>query len=613
MCLLEVQNLRVKFHNQTIMKEAVKGISFTVEKGRILGLVGESGSGKSSAMLALSGLLPEKSRITADKIRIGEFDLTPPGTEKDKRKAYEQKMRIVRGNEIAMIFQYSMSCLDSAVKIGKQITETIRVHRRCTEAEAKEEAVELLDMVGIRHPEKRMGQYPFELSGGMRQRIVIAIALACQPKLLIADEPTTALDVTVQGQILSILKRIVRETDTAVILVSHDLGVIASACDSVMVMKDGEIVEKGSAEDIFYESVHPYTKALLQNAKRMRKMSSESRKKEILLTLDHVTMSYEKKKIWRRQETRETVEDLSFFIRCGETVGLVGESGCGKTTLARLITGLLKPEKGQMYYRGEEIISHSYRERSKWAQRIQMVFQNPYASLNPRMNVGELLEDVLKVNGISDKEKRKTSVQEVLERVGLSSEDVKKYPGEFSGGQRQRIGIARALILEPELIVLDEAVSALDLTIQTQIIELLKEIQREKQTAYLFISHDLNAVRHISHRVGVMYQGRILEMGDTGDICKEPWHPYTKALLSASLTPDPLKARKKKVVIWADENQKTGKEGCTYADRCGYAMECCYKEQPGNYRYGSREISCFLYSDKIGGARRADYEMTVQI
>lgn len=613
MCLLEVQNLRVKFHNQTIMKEAVKGISFTVEKGRILGLVGESGSGKSSAMLALSGLLPEKARITADKIRIGEFDLTPSGTEKDKRKAYEQKMRIVRGNEIAMIFQDSMSCLDSAVKIGKQITETIRVHRKCTEAEAKEEAVELLDMVGIRHPEKRMGQYPFELSGGMRQRIVIAIALSCQPKLLIADEPTTALDVTVQGQILSILKRIVRETDTAVILVSHDLGVIASACDSVMVMKDGEIVETGSAEDIFYEPVHPYTKVLLQNAKRMRKMSSESRKKEILLTLNHVTMSYEKKKIWRRQETRETVEDLSFVIRCGETVGLVGESGCGKTTLARLITGLLKPEKGQMYYRGEEITSHSYRERSKWAQRIQMVFQNPYASLNPRMNVGELLEDVLKVNGISDKEKRKTSVQKVLERVGLSSEDVKKYPGEFSGGQRQRIGIARALILEPELIVLDEAVSALDLTIQTQIIELLKEIQREKQTAYLFISHDLNAVRHISHRVGVMYQGRILEMGDTGDICKEPWHPYTKALLSASLTPDPLKARKKKVVIWADENQKKGKEGCTYADRCGYAMECCYKEQPGNYRYGSREISCFLYSDKTGGARRADYEMTVQI
>ena len=335
MSLLEVQNLKVEFHNQAETTQAVRGINFAVEEGEIVGLVGESGSGKSSAMLALLGLLPEKAEVSAEKIRAGETDVTPPAGGRKEKDAYEKKLRLVRGKEIAMIFQDPATYLDSAVKTGKQITETIHGHRKCTEAEAREEAAELLEMVGIRFPEKRMEQYPFELSGGMRQRVVIAIALACHPRLLIADEPTTALDVTVQGQVLSVLKRAARETGTAVLLVSHDLGVVASACRRVLVMREGEIVEEGNVEDIFYEPRHPYTRKLMEDAGKLRERICEEERKEILLKLDHVTLSYEKE--------REAVKEISFTLRRGETFGLVGESGCGKTTLARLTTWLLKP------------------------------------------------------------------------------------------------------------------------------------------------------------------------------------------------------------------------------------------------------------------------------
>lgn len=611
MSWLEVRNLKVEFHNQAQVTQAVKGITFAVEEGEIVGLVGESGSGKSSAMLALLGLLPETARVTVEKIKAGEIDVASFTGSKKREGAYEKALRLIRGKKIAMIFQDPAAYLDPAMRIGKQITETIRGCRKCTEAEAREEAEELLDMVGIRYPKRRMRQYPFELSGGMRQRVVIAIALACHPRLLIADEPTTALDVTVQRQVLSVLKRAAKETGTAVLLVSHDLGVIASSCSRVLVMREGEIVEEGSVEDIFYEPQHPYTRKLMEDAEKLQGRVCRGEEKEMLLRLDCVTLSYEKE--------REAVKELSFALRRGETFGLVGESGCGKTTLARLVTGLLKPEAGHIYFRGEEIGSsavRSGRRRKERQQRVQMVFQNPYASLNPRMRIGTMLEDVLAVNGISGREERKKRVWEALEMVGLSREDGEKYPAQFSGGQRQRIAIARAFLLDSELIVLDEALSALDLSIQMQVIELLQKIQREKGTAYLFISHDLQVVHHISRKMGVMYQGRIVESGDTEAICTQPWHPYTKKLLEAGLPPDPLKARRKRqgIVTERTENrQKNHGEGCPYAGRCGYALERCLKEQPGNYRFGTREIACFLYSDKDGSARKPDYEMTSQI
>ena len=611
MSWLEVRNLKVEFHNQAQVTQAVKGITFAVEEGEIVGLVGESGSGKSSAALALLGLLPETARVTVEKIKAGEIDVVPFTGSKKGEGAYEKALRLIRGKKIAMIFQDPAAYLDPAMRIGKQITETIRGCRKCTEAEAREEAEELLDMVGIRYPKRRMRQYPFELSGGMRQRVVIAIALACHPRLLIADEPTTALDVTVQRQVLSVLKRAAKETGTAVLLVSHDLGVIASSCSRVLVMREGEIVEEGSVEDIFYEPQHPYTRKLMEDAEKLQGRVCRGEEKEMLLRLDRVTLSYEKE--------REAVKELSFALRRGETFGLVGESGCGKTTLARLVTGLLKPEAGHIYFRGEEIgpsAVRSGRRRKERRQRVQMVFQNPYASLNPRMRIGTMLEDVLAVNGISGREERKKRVWEALEMVGLSREDGEKYPAQFSGGQRQRIAIARAFLLDSELIVLDEALTALDLSIQMQVIELLQKIQREKGTAYLFISHDLQVVHHISRKMGVMYQGRIVESGDTETICTQPWHPYTKKLLEAGLPPDPLKARRKRqgIVTERTENrQKNHGEGCPYAGRCGYALERCLKEQPGNYRFGTREIACFLYSDKDGSARKPDYEMTSQI
>ena len=611
MSWLEVRNLKVEFHNQAQVTQAVKGITFAVEEGEIVGLVGESGSGKSSAALALLGLLPETARVTAEKIKAGEIDVAPFTGSKKGEGAYEKALRLIRGKKIAMIFQDPAAYLDPAMRIGKQITETIRGCRKCTEAEAREEAEELLDMAGIPYPKRRMRQYPFELSGGMRQRVVIAIALACHPRLLIADEPTTALDVTVQRQVLSVLKRAAKETGTAVLLVSHDLGVIASSCSRVLVMREGEIVEEGSVEDIFYEPQHPYTRKLMEDAEKLQGRVCRGEEKEMLLRLDRVTLSYEKE--------REAVKELSFALRRGETFGLVGESGCGKTTLARLVTGLLKPEAGHIYFRGEEIgpsAVRSGRRRKERQQRVQMVFQNLYASLNPRMRIGTMLEDVLAVNGISGREERKKRVWEALEMVGLSREDGEKYPAEFSGGQRQRIAIARAFLLDSELIVLDEALSALDLSIQMQVIELLQKIQREKGTAYLFISHDLQVVHHISRKMGVMYQGRIVESGDTEAICTQPWHPYTKELLEAGLPPDPLKARRKRqgIVTERTENrQKNHGEGCPYAGHCGYALERCLKEQPGNYRFGTREIACFLYSDKDGSARKPDYEMTSQI
>lgn len=603
MSVLEVRNLNVQYHTEQGVCQAVCGVSFSVEKGEIAGIVGESGSGKSTAMRAVMGLLKRNARVTADEIRVSGESPRP-------------------GRNIAMIFQDSLSCLNPSVRIGRQIAETVRVREGCTWREAKKRALELLDLVGIRQPRIRMRQYPFELSGGMCQRVVIAIALACRPDLIIADEPTTALDAAVQAQILLLLRRIVRETGTSLLLVSHDLGVIASMCSSVYVMHSGEIVESGCAEDIFYAPREDYTRELLESAagrtKDMRRPLSEERpqadREETLVSLEHVTREY---------DSHEGVRDISLTLEAGKTYALVGESGSGKTTLARILSGILKPDSGSVLYRGREA------EGSACTGKIQMVFQDPAASLNPCLTAGQTLEEALRAadrSGVERETTRKMSPGEkkqirrdraaaMLEQVGLSAEDMGKYPGSFSGGQRQRIAIARALITGPELLICDEALSSLDAMTGSRILELLLGFQRERGISILFISHDLHMVRRVSSRVGVLYGGRLVESGRTKEVCSDPWHPYTRQLLDAVPEADPVRARKIRTsyVQEQDRGEKKDGCGCPFAGRCGYAMDCCFEETPGNYIFGSRMVSCFLYSQEHSGRRGEGYTMTSQI
>ena len=594
MSILEVRNLSVQYHTGQESRQALDGISFSVGEGETVGIVGESGSGKSTAMLAVMGLLGDSAEVSSDGITVCADPVQP-------------------GRDIAMILQDSLNCLNPAVKIGRQITETVRIHRKCTRREAKERAEELLDMAGIRSPKLRMGQYPFELSGGMRQRVAIAIALACEPRVIIADEPTTALDAAVQVQILHLLKRIVEDTGTSLLVVSHDMGVIAALCSRVYVMKTGRIIEAGSAEEIFYAPVHEYTKKLLRDTKGHKPIPTHPQEAHLrgkpqppLLRLEHVTKVF---------GTDEGIRDVSMEIRAGEVYALAGESGSGKTTLARLLTGLLAPDDGKILYRGECL--DAGKGKQAWNGKIQMVFQDAYGSLNPCLTVGQALSEALRAQGGKDgltPAERRRRVEEMLCMAGLSPEDADRYPDEFSGGERQRIGIARALIPEPELLICDEAFSALDASTRKQVLDLLLSIQKEKKIACLFISHDLALIRQVSSRISVLLRGRLAESGETKDICQDPWHPYTKMLLNSVLPPDPLKAGKVRPVFAEEGTQGTDSgKGCPFAASCGYAMKCCFEETPGPYRFGSRETACFLYSEEHTGKRAEGYTMTSQI
>lgn len=612
MNVLEVKDLSVQYPGTNGALQVVRNISFTVEKGSITGIAGESGSGKSTAMLAVMGLLDVRASVQYDRIVIGGM---PP----------------VPGRNVAMIFQDSLSCLNPSVKIGRQIAETVRNRKGCSRKVAAVRAEELLKLVGIRNPALRMRQYPFELSGGMRQRIVLAIALACEPELIIADEPTTALDAVVQAQILQLLRRIVKETGTSLLMVSHDMGVMAAMCRDIYVMHDGRIIEQGTAEDIFYAPAEEYTKQLLKDAKG-GKFRAEERSLQLqqdgqadykagtdepLIRMDHVTRTFDE---------GEGVRDLCLEIRKGEILALVGESGSGKTTAARILTGMLKEDQGTMYYKGN-VLQRRHRIDS-YRGRVQMVFQDPYASLNPHLTVRQALNEALDaaerlrdsgwkqentVSGIT-REKR---IQEILTMTGLSYKDADRYPRFFSGGQRQRIGIARALITEPELLVCDEAISSLDATTREQILELIFRIQRKIGFACLFISHDMHVVRRISDRIAVMYSGHIVETGKTKNVCNDPWHPYTKLLLESVPEPDPIRAAKMKPgpareCIW-QKKTNAGEKCCPFAERCGYALDCCGREIPDQYRFGIRGVSCFLYSDEHSGRRSSEYKMTSQI
>lgn len=586
MRVLDIQKLSVQYHTEQGECRALEELDLHVEEGEITGLVGESGSGKSTAMLAVMGLLKENASVQSERITVCGEPAVP-------------------GVNIAMVFQNPQNCLNPSVKIGRQVAETVRARRHCGRREARERALELLDMTGIGNAKVRMRQYPFELSGGMLQRVVIAIALACEPRVIIADEPTTALDAAVQAQILRLLRRIVKETGTALLLVSHDLGVTASLCGRVYVMRKGRIVESGTVEDIFYDPREEYTRQLLNSVKKKRKLSGEA-KEENLLRVENLTKEF---------DTRDGVRDVTLELHEGEIFALAGESGSGKTTLARILTGILKEDSGTVFYRDEPL------ERSRrGGGRIQMVFQDPYGSLNPCLTAGQALDEALRAAGFpeerTDRERRRERIRDMLERVGLTEDDMDKYPSEFSGGQRQRIGIARALIVRPEILICDEALSSLDAVTQQQILDLLLDIQREQQIACLFISHDMHVIRRISSRMGVMYGGRLVETGRTREVCSDPWHPYTKLLLEASPDADPLKARRIRGLPAGKQdagNRGMGDKGCPFAGECGYAMKCCTEQEPGTYRFGERAVSCFLYSEEHSGRRSRDYIMTSQI
>ncbi|WP_318247534.1 ABC transporter ATP-binding protein [Cytobacillus kochii] len=554
--LLKIENLQVSFMSREKEFEAVKGVSFTVNKGETLGIVGESGSGKSVTARSIMRLLPSPPSLLKD----GEIMFLG----KDLVNASDQELEAIRGKDMSMIFQDPMTSLNPTMRIGQQLTETMLKHTKgLGKTQAKAEAIELLRLVGIPKPEVRFAQYPHEFSGGMRQRAMIAIALACRPKLLIADEPTTALDVTIQAQILNLMKHMQEKFGTAIILITHDLGVVAGMCDRVVVMKDGEIVEKGTTEEIFEHATHPYTLRLLnalpklhekKKAKPAPRISEDINAKEPLLEVKALKQHFDLGK----GQVLKAVDDISFFIKPGETLGLVGESGSGKSTTGRAILRLNEPTAGEVLYQGIPVNQLTAKEMKMMRRHMQMIFQDPYASLNPRFKVIDIIGQALDIHKlVKNKQERRKRVEELLEMVGLEKEHAMRYPHEFSGGQRQRIGIARALAVEPKFIVCDEPLSALDVSIQAQIVKLLEDLQQKLGLTYLFIAHDLSMVKHISDRVAVMFGGKIVELAESEELYANPQHPYTKSLLAAIPIPDPaIERQKKRETLSAQEERR---------------------------------------------------------
>ncbi|MBZ9820304.1 ABC transporter ATP-binding protein [Mesorhizobium sp. CA4] len=547
--VLEIAGLSVGVRGEDGEREVVSGLSLSLRRGETLCIAGESGSGKSMTALAIMQLLPQPAgRIASGKIRLFDKD----GSAVELTALDERRMRDIRGDRIAMIFQEPMTSLNPVLSIGRQLTESIEVHTGLSHAEAQRRAIDALKAVRISEAEGRLKQFPHELSGGMRQRVMIAMALALEPDVLIADEPTTALDVTVQGEVLELLRDLQRQHGTSVILITHDMGVVAEMADRVIVMRNGCMVEEGATADIFTRPRAAYTQELLAAVPRIgsgvgrrnpgEATSTAGRDKVAVVDDLHVRFDLRGGFFGRVNRRVHAVEGVSFSIAPGETLALVGESGCGKSTTAKALAGLV-PYTGSVTIGGRELSGLGGDERKAVRRDVQMVFQDPYASLDPRMRVGDLVAEPLLIHGIGSRQERRERVAALFERVGLSAGQMELYPHEFSGGQRQRICIARALALRPKLIIADESVSALDVSVQARVLDLLKELQREFGVAYLFISHDMAVVENISDRVAVMYLGQIVEIGRRDQVFSNPRHPYTRRLIEAVPVPDPSRRR----------------------------------------------------------------------
>jgi peptide/nickel transport system ATP-binding protein len=557
--IIRVRDLAVEFRTDEGIVHAVKKISFDIPRGKTVGLVGESGSGKSVSSLAVMRLIPNPpGQITAGQIFFEDRDLL---------KLSEKEMREVRGNKISMIFQEPMTSLNPVFTVGDQIAETLILHQKLSKSAAWAKSIELMRQVGIPGAEERIKSYPHEMSGGQRQRVMIAMAIACEPDVLIADEPTTALDVTIQKQILELLHDLQQKYQMSMLFITHDLGVIHDIADEIVVMYRGEIVEQGSAADIFKAPKHPYTKGLLacrpsleknprrlpvvsdfmtaegqektfdvERMKQQKQTRSVSENQPVLLEIKNVEKHFPLQKNFLGQVKTwvKAVDGVSLNVRRGRTLGLVGESGCGKTTLGRTILRLTEPTAGQIIYGGTDITALNREAMRAMRRKMQIIFQDPYASLNPRMTIGAALMEPMIIHKLGDsRDERLEMAGALMNRVGLDRSMLNRYPHEFSGGQRQRICIARALAVKPEFIICDESVSALDVSIQAQILNLLLDLQDELHLTYVFISHDLAVVKFISDEVAVMYNGKVVEMNNAVDIYQSPQHEYTKKLLSA--------------------------------------------------------------------------------
>ena len=552
--MLSINNVSISFKSEEQYNTVVKGVSFNLNNKQILGIVGESGSGKSVTSLAILGLLSKNAKVEG-KIIFDDFDVT---------KIKEKEFRKIRGNQISMIFQEPMSSLNPSLTCGYQVEEILLQHKKISKKEAKILVIELFNKVKLPRAEVIYSQYPHQLSGGQKQRVMIAIAIACKPQILIADEPTTALDVTVQKEIIELLKELQQETEMSIIFISHDLALVSEIADTVLVMYKGEIVEQGLVEQVFKSPKHDYTRALINSKpnlnERLKKLPTvknfieKTVQNEVYTSNERVAFHdkiYAKKPLLEVKELAtyfntnnsfffnknnivKAVDEVSFQLFEGETLGLVGESGCGKTTLGRTILQLEKASKGTILYNQNDVTNLSKKELKNFRKEVQIIFQDPFSSLNPRIPVGQAIMEPMKVHGIFNfAEERKKYVFEILERVGLEEEHFYRYPHEFSGGQRQRIGIARTIALRPKLIICDESVSALDVSVQAQVLNLLNELKEDFGFTYIFISHDLAVVKYMAYQLVVMNKGKIEEIGDADAIYNAPKTSYTQKLIDA--------------------------------------------------------------------------------
>jgi oligopeptide/dipeptide ABC transporter ATP-binding protein len=708
--VLEVDNLCTEFHLRKANARAVESVSFSVRAGECVGLVGESGCGKTTIGLSIMQLLPNVGHITGGAVRLNGRNLVGLS---------ERDMQRVRGNEVGMIFQDPMTSLNPTWTIGRQIAEPVRLHKRVSKKEAMERAVEVLRLVGMPRPEERLRQYPHQLSGGLRQRVMIAIALSCQPKLLIADEPTTALDVTIQAQILDLIDELRQRLDMAVLLITHDMGVIATRSDRVMVMYAGQVVEGGGTAELFDTMRHPYSEALFESIPRLdqdrsqrlysipglppdlskalagcrfkprcryryaeecvdeepllvagpgpspqpgapstasppvlgpctaeaaclhlfachhpvtatrserlafqrgerdqaasvsaasadrptvlpvnayRRPEVAPARRDVVLQVDQLNKQYAVTAgaVARRLVgTIKAVSDVSFSVRRGETFGLVGESGCGKTTIGRLVVALERPTSGAVRFEGEEVSALRGRQLRRQRRHLQLMFQDPYSSLDPRMRVRSIVREPLVIQQIGSRRDQDERVSEVLNDVGLSPKAADLYPHEFSGGQRQRIGLARALVLHPKLVVTDEPVSALDVSVQAQILNLMRSLQERYDLTYIVISHDLAVLKYLADTIGVMYLGKLVEIAPAEELYAHAAHPYTRGLIDTIPVPDPSVAKERRAAPIRGElpSAISPPSGCRFRTRCPFAQERCAAEEPAPRAFGTGHLA----------------------